>query len=412
MLTQRNRVQTLLAFVLLAACSNSGGDGIPRERFAAELAAAACDGIAGCCEHDGHRYDEAGCHTARLESTRLPAPDLALEYDPGAAAECVQTYRTVLASCTSGGFSGGGCNDVFRPTLKNGERCRSYEECIATPPFAYGLCLPAGPDEPGVCTKVESSPARSSEGDACGGTCWTYGGEAYCDRIFARDGACFVDDGLACSPASAACTPLPVAGEECAFNTSCAAGLFCAPADCGEGSCTGVCRELLPFGAACEPYAGDVCVEGAVCIDVACGEESCPSECRPVAGEGESCDPSFYWSCAPGLSCARDTERCESPRDAGQPCARRDVPCSFELYCDQRSGVCETPRAIDAPCLDNRQCASLHCSTDTGLEGVEQSPAIEGVCRAPRTTSRYDCSGPFPAYPQPTATQPGSTSSR
>lgn len=409
MSTHRAHAAALLAFVLLAACSNSDGDGIPRERFAAELAAATCDGIAACCEQDGNPYDEAGCRAARLESTSLPAPDLALEYDPDAAAACVQTYRTVLATCASGGFSGGGCSDVFRPTLKNGERCRSYEECIGTPPFAYGLCLPAGPAEPAVCTKVEASPARSRVGDVCGGTCRIYDGEAFCDRIFARDGACFVDDGLVCSPSSASCTPLPVAGEECAFSTSCAPGLVCAPTDCRDGSCTGVCRELLPVGAACEPYTGDVCVDGAVCVEVGCSAESCQGECRPVGREGESCDPSIYWSCAPGLYCPHDTERCQAPLGAGQPCASREVPCSFELYCDQRSGVCEIPRGIDAPCFSNAQCASFHCSTDAGFAGVDQSTGVEGVCRAPRTTSEYDCTG---RYPQPTPTQPGTSSMR
>lgn len=409
-MSHRLNATTLLVLVLLAACSND--DGIPRERYAAEFAAAACGAIAPCCAQDGHRYDEAGCRAAALELANVPEPGLAVEYDPDAAARCVRAYGEQLQQCPSIGLTSFTCVGAFRPTLGTGERCESYQECVGTPPYAYDPCLPTGPGELAACTAYDPPAGRSQVGDRCGSTCQIIDGQPSCYRFFAHDGACFVDDGLTCSPSSGTCTPFPVAGERCSYDVTCAAGLVCAgPIECMGGTCFGLCQEPFPLGATCEHFEGDVCVEGAVCMALDCeaGTPSCRGQCHPVGNEGERCDPYAFGSCAPGLYCPRDTRHCELPLGAGQECALRDVPCNFELFCNGVSGVCETRRGLDAPCVHSGECASFRCTADIGLEDIQQSSPVDGVCRPPATTSEQQCTG---RYPNPTPTQPGTAAMR
>lgn len=245
-----------------AACGGSTGDDtgatstavIPRERFAARFADAICENIGGCCQSSGFQYDAAKCKLAASEA--LPPSTADTDYDPSAAAACIEAVTNAARACRKVWDAEAlSCNRAYRGRVATGGACIHTAEC-AQPAHGGAWC------EEGVC-KADTA---AQFGERCSATCTelgTSGGE--CSSTEASDdvpngATCWKNDGLVCS--KGVCAEVQRVGQPCT-NDECADGAYCKQ---------GTCAALVPIG---QPCSDDECARGAACIDGVCTQFDC-----------------------------------------------------------------------------------------------------------------------------------------
>jgi hypothetical protein len=378
------RPGTLLTAIVLAVMSAIGCEGNaprltadggttdgPRNSgdFVERLARAACVAISRCGEADlVETRSFAG--TGELCVQRM-TPRLAVGYrtelalvaagrarvDEDRLARCLETIRTTCTRVATL-VSGGVCSRLFAGIAGDGAGCSDSLECAdegwceVSPATADGCGRCRPPKPPGSpCTQdLECSRAGSPAGVVCSGAAGFR-----CTRLdIAPEASAGQRCGTVSSPAMISVGP-------------CGPGLWCDITD--DDSRTGVCRELVAAGAACEE-GRSVCQDGHVCRDPV-------STCQALSiadAAGQSCnDASGSAICNhyAGLYC--DAGTCHALAAAGQPCAD-DTSCAFGLFCDQQSHRCQSPRPDGAPCQNDADCTNERCASTPGTP--------DGVCRA------------------------------
>jgi outer membrane protein OmpA-like peptidoglycan-associated protein len=229
-------------------------------------------------------------------------------------------------------------------------------------------------------------------------------------------GACPAEQDVSCSPFT--CGPTACAGN-CAVDTDCAAGNYCA---------AGVCTPQNPPGVACggaNQCASGQCVDG-VCCATACGGQcqacdvpgsagtctnviGAPRGARPAcASDGSACggvcDGSSATACAypaaetvcRGAACSAGVATLEATCDGAGRCPPRQTQGCNPYLCGPQAclgncasnadcvsgdfcaaGVCQPLLANGGACGGANQCASGQC-----VDGVCCNAACNGQCQA------------------------------
>ncbi|MBL9107580.1 MAG: hypothetical protein JNL82_42225 [Myxococcales bacterium] len=350
-------------------------------------------------------------------SLRIPelVAQMRLRPVPGSAQACLEFLAK--APCVYDrtqapeGCGHGSRVEQLAPTVRPGERCTRWEECID------GFCAAQTACE-GVCV------ARSPVGGACGsGQICT--DDAYCwqGTCRARAGAgeaCgghwqWCRDGLWCDgyrPESESrhhhrpeqqgkCSPGRGEGEPCAPEHSmedelCAPGLFC---DWGEDR--PVCRRPLAEGEACGWL--DACADGLHCAGLELGGGHPAGHkfgvrkrgaCTRALDAGDACDPrAFVSGCPQAMRCDADKRVCRSTGHAGDPCVSSwvtkpqppDVPlrnegCFGGHYCEVATRTCQRQKLQGERCTPQKF-------------GEEDSPCFLGECDASTRRCLVECGG-------------------
>ncbi len=255
---------TAAGAISLFGCSGGDTRGstatpVPQDQFSGQVAAAICDGLAGCCRTSGFAFDLENCRSAWQTAMSSEAPtSTAVVYDANAAGECLAALRQYVSACGTGTPSvTAGCDRVYVGTKPAGAACESDEEC-ARPAQGYAYCDDTpivGSDggtsaSPAVCV-VDPPLVHGARGQGCSMTCTTDGSGGSCSASVppvegtptpTPNVACFTDDGLYCS-SSFTCQALGALGATCSGWGSCVDQAFCGAA--------GVCEAKKPDGQAC-----------------------------------------------------------------------------------------------------------------------------------------------------------------
>lgn len=191
--------------------------------------------------------------------------------------------------------------------------------------------------------------------------------------------------------------------SDCARGLLCHAGACldpCAPIAAGQPclDVPGTCAEGLFCNFEldrCEPPAqlGESCETTYCAADLVCTFDGNAYTCEQAAGPGEPCD---FESCQPGLDCVfdpnGDTATCQTPAGAGESCEFKT--CADDLFCndDGMGGyVCGTPPKVGETCTFT--CVDgAYCDYD-GVDGVCKPLPGEGQpCIEFECTIGFECS--------------------
>lgn len=393
MVTGKWRVLVWCGAIMAAGCSPSPPHAEPRVR---EIAEAVC-AIASRC-----------CNPAELEYSLGPFV---------AGADCAERMVEAAALDATATFGGGPFARVNLPNLTSLDRAiqdgrvrldrSAVDACVAW--LNEQRCNePIPEDDPGdAChapPPVSMSPCdvtllvhgRVPEGGACSGG--TASLECHDGLVCLRDPAGVGGLGT--------CAALRGAGEPCADDAHCTAGLYCslvdgacrAPAALGEACAYAAPADPQPTdcpllirceaGLTCSPFTSTCvarCARGSWCSGVresACGVDTglvCIRTSRgwPYGGfcdfphaAGEHCDD--YDDCEAPLLCTpdpvADVSTCRAKLPNGEPCANEyecesDL-CEYSLSGDER--VCVGPAALGEFCYRDELCESGFCDFMTG----------------------------------------------
>jgi hypothetical protein len=326
----------LAALVVLAACDDSPVTIDDPAAFLAELRAAECAHLVRC-----RLFPDVATCEARMPYPGLPVElwispprDAAwpghvaagtMSYARDAAVACLASMRDL--TCGRGDFARA-CFGVFRGAAPPGTVTSSPDECAAggwRESTCNGACC-TGTCETG--DGVIDTGSTGAEGERCGPV--PDGFESCQPRLTCREGVC-VRLG---------------AGDECAANVECPAGL----------ACNGTCGP--------RPAEGDACVRRD-------GEDTCDhvglrcdstGHCRRFAVEGEACTADGAVPCRAGLACDDATGRCVGVLPGGAPCSEFPL-CADGFYCDlfDADAVCAPKLLAGEACDWDSDCASGAC---------------------------------------------------
>ncbi len=341
----------VLVLTLVAACGADGSNapadaGLPdagqlsAEDFAREYARLRCEESLRC----ESRYPfaaafQAVCHPANgaedYRATQIMAVAAGrAEFDPAAAAACIEGLAAVTCNRGFGDRVGPGCGRVFTGTVPVGGACTTATiDTLGTLECAAGTFCSMGATCPGTCV---APPALGGLGAACEPITIHCDADHYC-----RAGTCaallgpgaectsFQDCqlGLICGPGAGSVnvcidpTTVVAPGGACLVtpvSDSCPAELVCICDDC---LLTGACVTPVAIGATCSSTAP--CGQSARCVD---------GTCRPIAmPEGD---------CSTGAVCplthACDGAICRALPTLGEAC----VDTCFESACLVEGDVC------------------------------------------------------------------------
>lgn len=267
-------IGTVVVCAQLASCRKSGGAAAPVSRadLPAELAAAACDALAPCCQQAGATFDAAACisaATARLTiafDQQYGSPNVT--YDPQVAGDCIAEISSAAFCGAAPAFDA--CRDAFAGTLPPGAACSRAAECA---PPARGLadCDLAN----GVCVQQATAAAspHGKAGDPCAGTC--VGNN--CTTLVVPEPSpgsapkpwCYRSEGLACG-STMVCVPLAPKGAAC-WGFGCEEGSYC---EFGSN----VCVATKANGQHCNsPYEcqSGFCVDSGTCAASPVTQQTC-----------------------------------------------------------------------------------------------------------------------------------------
>jgi hypothetical protein len=329
-----------------------------------------------CLERNRERFTDEGLPGGRTtgfaRSTAASVDAERLEYDPAAAADCLDKLRRIVDnfSCVQNKMHfrefftarfrrllAPSCRRALAPTQKRGEQCAADTECVSPlwcdggqrPASKCGTCRPradGGPAELELAGRGDECSGSNNSGVICNprddlGCALNPNSQAggTCAPLLTRDtgqsckfGLC--KRGNVCHTGTCKNFQLRETGESCGDKFQvCAASLWCR--DDGSGSQT--CRS--------PGDVGDRCTESRHCAgDLWCHPET--GACRELAAEGEPC---VLHGCRDGLYCHGPTDgevgTCRPTRDEGESCYT--TGCSQGLFCEggsrESSGVCIDP---------------------------------------------------------------------
>jgi hypothetical protein len=225
-----------------------------------ELATTFCKASLGCCSGSGSFPNVASCIDAVV--ARIPVTSIlsgAVVVDTQGVATC-RTAIAATANCRA--TPPHACRDLYIPTLRPGEACRDYRECVQE---ADGVdCVLGQPDVSpgGVCTVV--TPGKA--GERCLSTC---PGDGPCPTTISGTAArvCHLPQGLYCDTTDEVptCKPVLHEGDLCGDFYSCGVDAECYY-DCVMSDCQTLC-ENAPGWIGCEELG---CDGDSVCINHAC----------------------------------------------------------------------------------------------------------------------------------------------
>lgn len=181
-------------------------------------------------------------------------------------------------------------------------------------------------------------------------------------------------------------TPQRHEGEGCSHSLDCVTTAYCDT----SATCPGICRPLIPPGAACDP-AGAGCEPGSVCFGKNCtallsADAGCfplltppcgpglgcvSGHCAPQLTTDGGCTGLIGTECAPRYSCVGSgfsPHTCQPAKDAGDPCTPGLGECGPLLWCGGAPAACrpwahrlescglingELVGCLDGRCLNN-----------------------------------------------------------
>lgn len=329
--------------ITVAACTPSIED------YARELEAAIC-----YREHECHAYERTGDCIDALFIDRDPqfaylvraATAGSVEYDPDAAAECLDAIRGL--GCVDGTPTPEVCDRVFIGKVGRNEPCLETPECAGNAVCGYD---PGCTDQccVGAC-RVFADPLEL--GESC-----NFAGPPCEEGTYCRQ------DPITGSPT--VCSEFVEPGGDCSSGQRCDE----------EGECrANRCRKIiyLPVGEVCDG-SSTRCAEPASCRP---GEDG--QRCRLDPTLGTPCDPDYERCDRVDTYCDRASRLCTLRPAPGQPCG--DVDCLPYASCEPVDGV------FDEFGNNRRTCAYLPGPGDA-CEQYEpclgELQCIEGSCSAP-----------------------------
>jgi len=379
-----------LVLTLVAACgadvSNAPADaGLPdagplsAEDFAREYARLQCEEALRCESRTGSRYADlfqAECHPANAADDYRAAQIMAVaagraEFDPAAAATCLEVLAAVTCYRAFGIGGAPGCGRVFTGTVPLGGACTTPTfDTLGTRECTAGTFCSVGATCPGTCVAL---PAQGGLGAVCergvlGCDADHYCREGVCAALLGPGVACAsiyeCQVGLICGPdaglVNVCVDPSTVVapGGPCLAGPgvdSCPAELVCICDDC---LVAGTCVRPAAIGAACSSTAP--CGQSARCVD---------GTCRPIAmPEGD---------CSTGAVCplthACDGAICRALPTLGEAC----VDTCFESACLVEGDVCGFAGARPA---EGDACGGAGHRCEDGLE-CRYSDGVGYRCR-------------------------------
>jgi len=348
------------------------------EDFAREYARLRCEEALRCESRNGSRLAnlfQAECHPANAADDYRAAQIMAVaagraEFDPAAAAACLEGRAAVTCYRGFGDGAGSGCDRVFTGTVPLGGICTTTTiDTLGTRECTAGTFCSAGATCPGTCV---APPALGGLGAACEPFTMRCDldhdcREGLCAALLGPGAECeSIDDcqlGSICGPGAGSVNvcidPLTVVapGGPCLrspLTDSCPAELVCVCDDCPVGTCV----TPAAIGAACSLTAP--CGQSARCVD---------GTCRPIAmPEGD---------CSTGAVCpithACDGAICRALPTLGEAC----VDTCFESACLVEGDVCGFAGARPA---EGEACGGAGHQCEDGLE-CRYSDGVGYRCR-------------------------------
>jgi hypothetical protein len=272
---------------------------VARADFVDKLAAAVCDAIGPCCEATGNLHDPVRCRSDfatgfRVGHSEFEVANVRADYDPMAAARCLDTVTRVIGACgVMSPKQQQACQQIFKNgRLAPGAACSFGVECApARDPGTAVVCSGFGqPPSPPTCSIVTTNVVAGA-GEACDGdVVVTPDSQSWTGGV-----PCSAADGLRCDFDRGVCTPLPQLGEPCAWQLpadptvtwydACADGAYCDPI-------TEVCVPQRPTGPCFVTIDGatvmtlQACAAGTYCDP---GDSAPDYQCRPELPLGAAC---------------------------------------------------------------------------------------------------------------------------
>jgi hypothetical protein len=243
--------------------------------FAASVAHALCDNLAGCCQANGFSFTSSDCLTEAETETQngviAQASAAGIAFDPDGASACLAAIAAAAQSCHDS-FDPNqatlpaplvpGCSNVFSGTVALGQPCANTFSCAPAPSGSVVSCFAGLPEDGGTSmSQCAITQVTGTQGSVC------IGSSATPNAAFTQCGP-----GLFCA---GTCQPLLAVGAICQGDEQCVAGAWCS---------SGLCAPQLPQGAACD-YPHLACSSGLVC-------SGAPPTCVPLSAPGTACDGS------------------------------------------------------------------------------------------------------------------------
>ncbi len=387
-----SRITLIFALLLMASACGTGQGGSPSTTTGdASGGGADIPGSGGLAPNGGDCTEDLQCESGRCASSVCIAP-----YSRTEGQACDHN-----ADCVEGLICNFGAGHTCAPPGLPGQPCGHATDCRVG--YACDLAL--------LGSHTCECALTCGDGMSCGLDGCVAPGLVPAGEPCAYNANCAA--GLICAwfEAPYACRSPSALGEPCGHDTDCAAGL-----GCDEGA--GVCRVQCTSAVTCE--AGQVCTcttnfvclgdDGALCQEVRADGDACttPTQCaatstcvakKCVAGgqAGAGCDQET--PCASGFRCLEST--CQPPSGLGGACTLdlfSPVLCAEGLACRVECddsecsaiGACSAPAAEGEPCpcpegTSANGCLIASAAAQTCAEGLEctgDANATMGLCTA------------------------------
>jgi hypothetical protein len=291
-----------VAFLVLSALA-ACGEPPPRplapataeDRFAQDLAKAACSGVETCCAaRKLGAFDEPTCEKLvrgtldGMQRLRKESGGGAL--DPKQADACLALVRRYGGSCLDpeqalGALDHSPCDELFSGGFAPGKPCQANEECAAPGNATRAFC-----GDGHTCEALRPA----ALGEACAGDC---DAEACAEppkgtTANAIEADCDARSNLTCDAATKTCRTRAAIDEPCDKNRACTSGAFCRAGKCAaKGALASSCADAV-----------DACSSELVCDR---GSKTCVAKKQN------------------GQSCSEDAD-CATDNCAGRLCRARN----------------------------------------------------------------------------------------
>jgi hypothetical protein len=287
----------VLGSAITFACGNSAPNddetivtnAIVASQFESNFASALCGEMSACCASNLLPFDPNGCTAAATtmieHELTLPAIAIGAQYNPSAAAACIQAVAAAASACddTNGVASWeSACAGVYTGTKAPGESCASTADCAPAPALASVTCL---------AWKFTATNPDAGTSSGSGQTCQVLmpgQAGAPCENPYnAPPSATLYNCGsdpsqlFSCDDQSETCIAKVAAGAACEQTSDCVSGDYCGYDDDGIA----MCSVRAAIGASCVSNDGYEieCMSGSYC-------DYAVATCAPLLGPGASCN--------------------------------------------------------------------------------------------------------------------------
>ena len=312
------------------------------------------------------------CDGSTADKCTFPGASL-----PCGSNSCVDGFETLASSCDGAGKCAAApksCGDYGCDTDRCKTACSVKADCSPGRRCAAGKCIPIEGLGNTCTTSAECSSGFCTDGVCC--EVATCGAGASCAL---GKGVCKLQDGTACSAATAAGADALCASKHCVdgvcCNEACDAQCMACNAPGKSGTCTPIVGPPRGTRPACDDGGGDVCkartcngaVDTATCagFKAASGTACAAAKCEGATFTGTS-------SCNAGACNAPTSISCAPYACDGEGCKSK---CAVEADCAPAHAC------VDGRCRPKQARCSADKSTAIDVDGKE-TPCSPFLCRA------------------------------